>query len=119
MGLPATSRDLRRGPHARLARRRALRVTTAQNKLTIESLMDLLAERVAGEVGAALARAGNGGGVRARLRTVEQAAIYLGRTEEAVRHLVSSGKLPKVQADRRIQLDIADLDAWIAANKTS
>jgi hypothetical protein len=51
-----------------------------------------------------------------RLLTVAQAAIYLGRTEKAVRHLVRDG-LPCVRSDSRVMLDVKDLDKWIEANK--
>ena len=51
----------------------------------------------------------DGGTVRPRLLTVEQAAIYVGRTKEAVQHMVSSGKLPTVRSDRRVFIDVQDL----------
>jgi excisionase family DNA binding protein len=44
---------------------------------------------------------------------VEEAAVYLGRTKEAVQHLIAAGKLPVVKPDRRVFLDIRDLDQWI------
>jgi hypothetical protein len=40
------------------------------------------------------------------------------RTPEATQHLVSSGKVPTVRADRRVFLDRLDLDRWIDDNKT-
>jgi excisionase family DNA binding protein len=49
--------------------------------------------------------------------TVEEAAIYLGRSKEALQHMVASGKLATVKADRRVFLDIKDLDLWIDRNK--
>jgi len=52
-----------------------------------------------------------------RLLTVEQTAVYLGRTTDAVQHLAASGKLPTVRADRRIFFDRQDLDEWIKDNK--
>lgn len=85
--------------------------------LSIETLLDALAERVVQGITERLAQSGAGGDVRPRLLSVEQAAVYLGRTKEAVHHMVSSGKIPKVQGDRRIQIDIRDLDHWIEANK--
>lgn len=85
--------------------------------LSLESLLDSLATKVAEKLRAELAQAGNGGAIRPRLLTIEQGAAYLGRSEEAMRHLIQAGKIPTVRADRRIYLDIADLDAWIAANK--
>jgi len=51
--------------------------------------------------------------------SVEQAAVYLGRTKEALQHLITSGKLPVVRADRRVFLDVRDLDEWVERNKTT
>jgi len=58
-----------------------------------------------------------GGSVRPRLLTVEQAAGYIGRSKEAVQHMISSGKLPTVRADRRVFVDLEDLDCWIREHK--
>ena len=90
-----------------------------QNDFTIEGLIDLLAERVAAKVRAELNQDGAAASVRPRLLTVEQAALYLGRTKEALQHMIASGKLPAVRADRRIFLDTRDLDSWIENNKTT
>lgn len=49
--------------------------------------------------------------------TVEQAASYLGRTKEAVQHMIHAGKLPTVRSDRRVFLDRLDLDQWIGDHK--
>ena len=51
------------------------------------------------------------------LLTVKDAAIYLGRTEQAIQHLIFSHELPVVRAGRRVHLDRRDLDAWIEKNK--
>lgn len=48
--------------------------------------------------------------------TVEQAATYLGRTKEAVQHMVAARKLPVVRDGRRVFLDIHELDRWIGQN---
>jgi excisionase family DNA binding protein len=53
-----------------------------------------------------------------RLYTVQEAARYLGRTPNAVWELIWSGKLPTVRIDRRVQIDIGDLDAVIDRHKT-
>jgi len=55
--------------------------------------------------------------VKPVLLTVEQAAAYLGRTKEAVQHLIAERKVPVVRADRRVFLDARDLDQWIEQNK--
>ena len=84
--------------------------------LDIDGLLDKLAERVADRIGERLG--GNGSGaVRPRLLTVEQAAHYLGRSKASVQHLVADGGLPVVRSDRRVFLDIRDLDRWIERNK--
>ena len=52
-----------------------------------------------------------------RLLTVKEAAKYIGRTESAVRELVWNQKLPHIRCDRRVMLDIRDLDRWIDENR--
>ena len=54
-----------------------------------------------------------------RLLTVEEAAEYLGRTVGGVREMIYSGKLPAVKIDRRVQLDIRDLERLIDQNKVA
>lgn len=87
-------------------------------KLDLEYLLDAIAERVAeklkpslpGPISPRLPTA-------PRLLTVEQAASYLGRTKASVQHMISGGRLPVVRADRRVFLDVRDLDTWIEQNK--
>lgn len=57
-------------------------------------------------------------GVKARLLTIEQAAIYLGRTVDGVRGMEKRGTLPSVRLDGRVMFDIKDLDRLIEQNKT-
>jgi hypothetical protein len=54
----------------------------------------------------------------ARLLDVEKAALYLGRTEEAMQHMIATGKVSTVRIDRRVFLDIRELDALIDNHKT-
>lgn len=54
-----------------------------------------------------------------RLLTLEQAGTYIGRTKEAVHSLVATGRLPTVRTDRRVFLDVKDLDRWIEEHKKS
>lgn len=78
----------------------------------LESMADLIADKVAKKIldyGAAP--------VRPRLLTVDQAATFLGRTKDAIQHMVSAGKIAVVKSDRRVFLDVRDLDAWIEVNK--
>lgn len=56
--------------------------------------------------------------VQKRLYTIEEAAIYLGRSPSAVRRLVSLGYLPSVRiGPKRLALDKVDLDKIIEAGK--
>ena len=83
------------------------------NGFSLESFLNALADRVAERVSQRLGPAN----LSTRLLTIEQAALYIGRSVEAVRHMVSAGKIPTIRADRRIQIDIRDLDHWIEVNK--
>ena len=48
-----------------------------------------------------------------RWLTVDQAADYTGRSEEAVRGLVKRGALRAYKPDGRLQIDRHDLDTWM------
>ncbi len=89
-----------------------------QNGFNIDALLTGLAKRVAAEVCSEMQQAEAAPGVRPRLLTLEQAGQYLGRTRQAVEHMVRGGRLRAVKADRRIFLDREDLDEWIENNKT-
>lgn len=87
----------------------------SHNGSSLEEVLDLLSQFLADKV---LARLESRNAASApRLLTVEQAATYLGRTKEAVQHMVAAGKLPTVRADRRVFVDVDDLDRWIVDNK--
>ncbi len=51
------------------------------------------------------------------LLTAKQAGVYLGRSEQAVQHLIFQRELPVVRVGRRVHLHKRDLDAWIEKNK--
>jgi excisionase family DNA binding protein len=51
------------------------------------------------------------------LFNVKQAAVYLGRSEQSVQHLIFQKDLPVVRSGRRVHLHRSDLDAWIEKNK--
>jgi len=87
------------------------------NGLSLDTIVDVLAEKLAERLERRLAPAGNGAAIRPRLLTVEQAAVYIGRSKEAMQHMVTDGKIPTVRSDRRIFIDVRDLDAWIEENK--
>ena len=86
----------------------------ANNGMTLEALIDVLAESIAAKIkvkGFGKATPGK------RLLSIEEAATFLGRTKEAMQHLICSGKLPTVRSDRRVFFDIHDLESWIQRNK--
>ena len=57
------------------------------------------------------------GKIKKRLYSIEEAAIYLGRTVWAVREMIWAKKIRCVKDGRRILLDINDMDKWIEDNK--
>jgi excisionase family DNA binding protein len=75
----------------------------------VEKLADRIAGKVVERIGAST--------VSRRLFTVDQAAGYLSRTPEAVSHMIHSGKLRAVRMDRRVYLDVKDLDRLIEDSK--
>jgi excisionase family DNA binding protein len=95
-----------------------LRDALAQNGLTLDALIDALAERIAARIRANLT--GNQSEpARPRLLTVEQAGGYLGRSKEAVEHMIASGKIATVRIDRRVFVDVRDLDRLIEDSKVN
>jgi excisionase family DNA binding protein len=82
------------------------------NTLSFDTLLEILVEKLANRL------TQEPGRLYPRLLTIDQAAVYLGRSPEAMQHLVASGKVPAVRADRRVFLDRTDLDKWIDDNKT-
>lgn len=54
----------------------------------------------------------------ARLLTARQAGEYIGRSEQAVRHLIFQQDIPVVRNGRCVRIDRRDLDTWIANHKT-
>jgi excisionase family DNA binding protein len=83
--------------------------------VTLDSIIESLASAVAAKL-----RGHSGGSEHAgsssiapRLLSVNQAAVYLGRSKEAVQHMVAARKLPVVRDGRRVLLDVQELDRWI------
>ena len=84
----------------------------------LNTIMNAFSDLIAAKSSELMAESGRAAvELRARLLTVEDAALYVGRTKKAVQHIVASGKLPIVKADRRVFLDRKDLDEWIERNK--
>lgn len=90
-------------------------ITTVENTV-INALVEAIANRVAvlikGELSHATARR-----IEPALLSVKQAAVYIGRSEQAVQHLIFQRELPVVRVGRRVHLDRRDLDHWIENNK--
>ena len=86
------------------------------NGFNIELLLDSLADRVAARLGDRLAE--SNGSVQQRLLSVAEAARYLGRSKTGVQHLISDRAIAVVRHDRRVFLDVRDLDCWIDAAKS-
>ena len=52
-----------------------------------------------------------------RLYTIPEAAEVLGRSVNSVREMIWKGRLPHVRIDRRVQVDVQDLEALIESSK--
>lgn len=55
--------------------------------------------------------------IQPRLLTAQEAGEYIGRTEQAVRHLIHQRDIPVVRKGRSVRIDRKDLDRWIENNK--
>lgn len=56
-------------------------------------------------------------GPQKRLYSLQEAAFYLGRTVNSVREIIWAGKIPVVKVDRRLFLDIKDLERLVEMSK--
>ena len=52
-----------------------------------------------------------------RLYSIQEAALFLGRSVWAVREMLWAGKIPYIKDGRRILLDVFDMEKWIEQNK--
>lgn len=82
-----------------------------------EVLIRSLIKETAETVGL-LVRDGAAMPVKRRLLSVEEAAVYMGRTEEAMQHLIATGRIRTVRIDRRVFVDLKDRDKLIQDYKT-
>jgi hypothetical protein len=86
--------------------------------LSLDPLANAIADRVVEKLRAASPQGSETSTeVSPRLLSVKDGAKYIGRSEHSARHLIRSGKLPCVQIDDRIFLDIRDLDRIIDSAK--
>lgn len=54
-----------------------------------------------------------------RLYSLQEAAVYLGRSTWSVRRLIWGGELPAVRAGGRVHVDARDMDEFIEKNKVT
>ena len=54
--------------------------------------------------------------IQPALLNVKRAAAYLGRSEQALQHLIFEKRIPVVRDGRRVHLKRKDLDDWIESN---
>lgn len=73
----------------------------------IEALADALSRRMLE----------NGDVERPRLLNLDQVAIYLGMTPDAVKSKAIEGQVPAVKVDKKWRFDRIDLDRWIEDHK--
>jgi excisionase family DNA binding protein len=83
----------------------------------LDSIVEAIAERVMAKIRPELSGGGAPPRIQPALLNVKDAAVYLGRSEQAVQHLIFQRELPVVRIGRRVHLDRRDLDAWIEKNK--
>ncbi len=85
---------------------------------TLGMLVGAIAEQVAAQVKSeVLAQLQNPPRIQPVLLSVKDAAVYLGRSEQSIQHLIFAHELPVVRVGRRVHLDRRDLDLWIGKNK--
>ena len=87
-----------------------------QGMSNLNGILEQFADLVAAKLAAQLLSNHRSAVIR-RLLSAGQAAIYIGRTKEVLQFLLDSGKLPTVWSDRRVFLDIRDLNQWIERSK--
>jgi excisionase family DNA binding protein len=88
-----------------------------RGNVTLEFFIHAIAQQVAAEVKAELEQFEQAPHVQPVLLTVRDAAVYLGRSEQSIQHLIFERELPVVRVGRRVHLDRRDLDTWIEKNK--
>ncbi|HWQ54111.1 MAG TPA: helix-turn-helix domain-containing protein [Bryobacteraceae bacterium] len=72
----------------------------------LDSLADAVAQRVVAQMAAT-------SGTKRRLMTVAEAAEYIGRSKQAVYHLIHAGTIPTKRQGARVFIDRVELDRWI------
>ena len=94
----------------------SLKVTPTIDTAAMSYMAQALAGQVSIIIKEELARV-SGSTIQPMLMDVKQAAVYLGRSEQSVQHLIADRAFPVVRHSRRVHLHRPDLDAWIEKNK--
>jgi excisionase family DNA binding protein len=84
---------------------------------TIDIVARAIAEHVMAILKAEMAKVQERPAVQPLLLSVRDAAVYIGRSEQAVQHIIFNREIPVVRFGRRVHLDRRDLDVWIEKNK--
>lgn len=87
------------------------------NNEMVQSLAKKLVEEITAQVVANTPPRPNAERLEPRLLTVKEAAQYLARSEQAIRHLIFQRDMPVVRSGRNVRLDRRDLDRWIENNR--
>lgn len=87
------------------------------NAMLMDALVEAIAAQVVEKVKAAISSDGLKN-LQPALLTVKEAGVYLGRSEQAVQHLIFQKELPVIRVGRRVHLARKDLDKWIEQNKS-
>jgi excisionase family DNA binding protein len=80
------------------------------------TLIEMLAKAVSEQILKHLPT-GQASSIQPMLLSVAESAVYLGRSPQAIQHLIFDKSLPVVRVGRRVHLDRRDLDKWIEQNK--
>lgn len=93
--------------------------SSAHVDIVLNTLVSAIAEGVVAKVKSEIASHVEQlvGRVQPALLNIKEAAVYLGRSEQSVQHLIFDKELPVVRVGRRVHLDRRDLDCWIEKNK--
>jgi len=84
----------------------------------LDAIADAIVHRVIAHLHPVVVRASSAlAKVQPVLLTVKDAALYLGRSEQSMQHLIFRRELPVVRVGRRVHLHKEDLDRWIERNK--
>lgn len=72
----------------------------------LDSFATIVAERVAGLMS-------NSSNTQKRLMTVTEVAEYIGKTKQAVYHMVSQNSIPHKYIGHKLRFDREQIDRWI------